>query len=215
MAADQQFIAKLKSIRLFRDLEAQNSVACDQLIDSGELKVWGAGDTVISAATSDPSLHVLVKGTLKIQPMDDEGRPVGGCSTINSGELIGEISLLLNTPSTALVTVPDGEKTVVTFRIPRGIIAEIDDHRLVHADAKIHIYRQLVMLLRWRNDVYRMKYPNNAVASAIYSVPPFSGERGTLEELAHLRKQAVYLANRLKNLNLALGSLDRSTAEAS
>ncbi len=72
---------------------------------------------------------------------------------------------------------------------------------------RLIFYRQMVHMLRWRNDAYRLRFPDNERAASAYAIRPFRGNPGTEEELEALREQAIYLARRLVDLNRELGML--------
>lgn len=202
---DVKLLEKLKTFRIFGESQKQGVQYFESLLNQGSFERYTAGETVIRQDTPGKFLYLLVKGELSVLDRYHDARTRNVVGQITPGEFVGEVTLFTNDTTSAEVVVPDKIKEAILFRVPFRKLLSITDHSELPMEVKIILYRQIVHLLRWRNDLYRIKYPESHLTHAPYTVPPFSGAHWTSEELLSLFEQAKALARRLSELNRTLG----------
>lgn len=197
---------RLKSFRVFRETFELGEEYFKNLLSEGELDYFTAGETLIDAKEPGKYLYLLVKGELSVLVTGLSGVEKEEVAHLKSGEFFGEMALLTNDISSAEVNVSGKVKEAITFKIAFSKLLSLSDHSDLSLETKIVLYRQIVHLLRWRNDLYRIRFPYNILACKPYTVAPFSGVNWSTEELHSLHNQSRALAVRLKELNASLGS---------
>lgn len=97
---DAELRTSLAATPLFADLSADQ---VERLGAIGLVEYFSAGSVVISQGESAPRLLLLLQGEVEVLRRDANGveRSVGSAG---AGEMLGEVSLLLDLPRTATVT---------------------------------------------------------------------------------------------------------------
>lgn len=97
---DDALRRSLAATPLFADLSDDQ---VDRLVAIGRVEYFAADSTVISQGDSAPRLLLLLEGEVEVLRRDTTGveRSVGSAGP---GEMLGEVSLLLDLPRTATVT---------------------------------------------------------------------------------------------------------------
>ncbi|MCV6606165.1 MAG: cyclic nucleotide-binding domain-containing protein, partial [Porticoccaceae bacterium] len=157
----------------------------------------------LSPGGLDCWLYFLVRGELEVLAQDESTR----LTELHAGEIFGDIGQLTRKPRGNYVRVPGNGRSVTVLAVDFDQLGDLDYHQEIHIATKIYLYRQLVHVLRWRNDCYRHKFPDNELASKPYDNAPNPGREGSIEQLHGLAAQAEKLAERLIYLNYELGAL--------
>ncbi len=79
----------------------------EKIIKEGQLIQYGANSVVYSQGEASDSFYVVNDGTVEIVVVDQEGQNPIPITYLTKGDLFGEIGLLINTPRTATVCVPE------------------------------------------------------------------------------------------------------------
>ena len=110
----------LASVDLFAALDAD---ALHRVSESGRLEHWRDGALVLEEGAYGPRMLVILEGTVEILRRDPAGvqRPV---SQLSSGQLLGEMSLLLDLPRTATVR---ARGDVMVFALDRRAFRDLLD----------------------------------------------------------------------------------------
>ena len=204
---DEDFLSRLRSFRLFKETHDLGEDHLRQLLRQGRFERHSPGARLIAFNEPGRYLYWLVKGELDVYATagDNDGEE-HRVAHLTPGEFFGEMTLLTNETTSAEVRVTAKSKDAVTFKIAFDAMLSLSDHSVLSLPVKIVLYRQIVHLLRWRNDLYRIRFAGHELAQSAYTVPPFSGLNWTSDELRSLYAQAASLATRLKELNQKLGS---------
>ncbi len=91
--------AALSKMRVFRELSAEE---VGRLVDVGRVEYWQAGARVLEEGSHGPRLMVLLEGSVEVLRSDAEGT-ARSIAQLGPGEVLGEMSLLLDLPRTATV----------------------------------------------------------------------------------------------------------------
>lgn len=202
---ESKLLDKLQSFRVFAEARKLGNQQFENLLKQGSFERFIAGETVIQQDTPGKYLYLLVTGELSVLERSSDPAKQNVVGQITPGEFFGEVTLLTNDTTSAQVVVSAKVKDAILFRITFNKLLSLTDHAELSLEVKIILYRQMVHLLRWRNDLYRIRYPDSPLTNAPYTVPPFSGAHTTYEELTSLFAQAKSLAKRLSALNANLG----------
>ncbi|MEZ4317326.1 MAG: cyclic nucleotide-binding domain-containing protein [Myxococcota bacterium] len=110
----------LSAIPLFEGLEPAE---IDRLVEIGRVEYFGAGGTILAEGEEGPRLLVILEGRVEVLREDAGGVPrsIGVCG---AGEVLGEISLLLELPRSATVRALDDLKC---FTMDRNTFQEMVD----------------------------------------------------------------------------------------
>lgn len=201
---DRELGRKLAALNFFQEVRKRDEEQFRQLIEQSRLIQIEPGELLLQRGDVDNFIYFLIKGELQAC-VDEQGKSVLG--SLIPGEVFGEMALLSHAPRTAHIRVPDGARETLVFATCFEHLGDLESHDRINLETKLTFYRQLVYILRWRNDAYRVRFPSNPRASAYYRVPLFKGTPGTQEELVALHRQGVALADRLVELNAELGHL--------
>ena len=144
-----------------------------------------------------------MRGELEVLASDGSTR----LTELYSGEVFGDIGQLTRKSRGSYVRVPEKSRPVVVFAVDFDQLGDLDYHQEIHLDTKIYMYRQLLHILRWRNDCYRQKFPDSERANQPYDSVDRDVREGSIEQLHGLARQASSLAERLMHLNYQLGEL--------
>jgi CRP-like cAMP-binding protein len=87
----------LRPLPLFRALSDEE---LGRLVDMGRLEYWQRGSVVLEQGAFGPRMMVLVEGRVEVLRRDAEGVH-HAIADLGSGEVLGEISLLLDLPRCA------------------------------------------------------------------------------------------------------------------
>ena len=200
---DKELQRRIASLHLFREIRENNEEQYQRLLSYSRVHFFEAGDTVLSPCGLDCWLYFVVRGELDVQAVDGETH----LTQLLQGEVFGDISQLTRKPRVNYVRVPESGRSAVVFAVDFDKLGDLDYHQEIHIDTKIYVYRQLVHILRWRNDCYRKKFPGNEQASQPYDSAVLGVREGSIEQLHGLAQQAYSLAERLVHLNYHLGAL--------
>lgn len=208
---DAELERKLAALHYFKEIRLHQEEQFQALMEVSRFIYLQPGEYLFRRGDKDQYIHFLMRGELEACVNDDTDSSLG---VLIPGEVFGETAVITGSPRTASIRVPMRSRESVVFSTDFARIGALDDHSSISLITKLILYRQIVHVLRWRNDNYRVKYPDDPDARAAYSMPPFSGSAGTQEELTHLSKQAIYLAKRLFELNQRISSGQHRIEEA-
>lgn len=206
---DQELARKLSPLHYFQEIRKNDENQFRTLIFNSRFVELQPGEFLMNQGDSDQYIYFLMKGALEVCA-DNRGEVVLG--TLMPGEVFGETAVILGKPRTAYIRAPDKVREAQVFATDFGIFQDLRSHQLVTLQTKLIVYRQMVHVLRWRNDQHQSRTTGDVRTRAAYGVLPFSGKLGTQAELESLVGQARYYAERLQQLNEELGIVRNSVA---
>ncbi len=195
---DVELERKLAALHYFKEIRRHDDMQFQALIKLSRFIYLQPGEYLFRRGDKDQYIFFLMRGELEACAGDGSEASLG---VLIPGEVFGEIAVITGGYRTASVRVPERARETVVFSTDFGKLGALDDHRSISLITKLILYRQIVHILRWRNDRYRVNFPQNRLAVSSYTMPPFSGHLGSQAELEYLSRQASYLAKRLVSLN--------------
>ncbi len=144
-------------------------------------------------------LYFLLKGQLAVLADDDSGNVI---NEINPGEMFGVMAMVLNFKRSASIKV--NGRTALLAGIDYQHFNDLNDFTLFSLKTKISFFRMLTNNIRWNLERNKMQNPDHPLIARLRTLPLFSGEKGTLEELQFLHHQAHAQAELLCEWNDSL-----------
>lgn len=207
---DEGLLRRIETLHLFREIREASIQQYRLLLDLSQIYHLEPGETIVKPGERDRWLYFVVRGELQVCA-DAFGHNVLG--VLNAGEVFGDIALLTGGHRSAYVRLSSDARPAIVFAADFDRLGNLQDHAEIKLATKIFAYRQIVHSLRWRNDQYRVRFPDDPVANEPYKERPFVGKIGTQEELNSLARQAKSLAERLLMMNQKLGAADKQGFE--
>jgi hypothetical protein len=103
------------------------------------------------------------------------------------------------------IVVPDHVREVVVFATNFSSLDRPENSDGMKVQTRLMIYRQIVQILRWRIELYRITFPDAELARVPFRLIPTAGAGEVGDELQSQREYALFLAARLQELNATLG----------
>lgn len=206
---DQDLARKLSPLHYFQEIRKNDENQFRTLIFNSRFVELQPGEFLMNQGDPDQHIYFLIKGILEVCA-DSNGEKMLG--VIMPGEVFGETAVILRKPRTAYIRAPDKVRKPQVFATDFSIFQDLRSHQLVTLQTKLIVYRQMVHVLRWRNDRHQSRIPEGVTVRTMYSISQFNGELGTQEELEALVDQAKYYAERLQQLNQTLGAVHNTAA---
>jgi len=202
--------ALLDTVNFFRSIEEIDKKQLSILLNLAKMKQLYQTDILIQQGTKPTDLFFLLEGQLGAYIYDNATKKNIQVGTIRRGEMIGDLSLALDEQRLATVRVITPKARVIGFRIE----AFRNRHRYPELKDEVYFlfWRDLIQSLKWRIDMFEIKYSNSAKIVAIAdqartirrdvpSVHAFTFEPSfTLEIISDLATQMGTLLNSCNRL---------------
>jgi cAMP-binding proteins - catabolite gene activator and regulatory subunit of cAMP-dependent protein kinases len=202
----------LSSIPFYKAIKQQDQYQYDLLMTYSRVIEYRPGEVLMEQGQNDQWLYFLLRGQLAVVVGSGESdRKV--VNYITPGEVFGDLAILIDHQRTATIVADPHCKSVMVFGTDFTVFGELEDVHKISVNTKLEYYRNMVHNLRWKLEVYRMSYPDQAFASNHRKVKLYTGPKGTLEELKSLDEQARALARLLVHWNFEFDRLSISPRE--
>ncbi|MGQ9425458.1 cyclic nucleotide-binding domain-containing protein [Gilvimarinus sp. F26214L] len=195
----------LAAVPFYKTVKAQDPWQFEVLLQHSRIVYFAPGETVFKHGESGRWLYFLLKGQLAVYAARDP-ETAKAVNYITPGEVFGDLAMLIGDHRTATVVADPNSRQIMAFGTDFTAFGPLTDFRVINLKTKLTYYRNTVHSLRWKLEVYRMKYPTFELASDHHKVKLYSGPRDTTEELSSLHQQAVQLAELLVRWNREFGS---------
>lgn len=196
----------LAAIPFYKTVKQQDSWQFEVLLQHSRIVSFTPGEIVLKCGETDSWLYFLLKGLLAVY-VDDDLHNAEAVNYITPGEVFGDLAMLVGEQRTATVVADSNSRRIMAFGTDFTVFGALNDFRIVNLHTKLAYYRNTVHSLRWKLEVYRMKYPGYELANHHRRVKLYSGERDSYEELHSLHSQATQLAQLLVHWNRQFGQL--------
>jgi CRP/FNR family transcriptional regulator, cyclic AMP receptor protein len=196
----------LSAIPFYKTVKKQDPQQFSVLMSFSRIIHYASGEKVISRGDLDTWSYFIVKGQLVVSVPNSEGQE-HQVNYITPGEVLGDLSVYLQSPRTADVYVDDNCREAVLFGTDFGMFGELTDYSRISLTTKLEYYRHAIHSVRWKLEMYRSKYRTHPLANEHRSVTLYIGTKGGEEELQALFTQAVTLSKLLLKWNESFGSL--------
>lgn len=193
-------------IPFYKTVKQQDLWQFEVLLQHSRIVNFEPGEVVLkNGGENDSWLYFLLKGQLAVfVDTMPEGEAI---NYITPGEVFGDLAMLLGDERTATVVADTNSKRVMAFGTDFTVFGELDDFRAISLHTKLAYYRNTVHSLRWKLEMYRVKYPSSELAATHRKVKLYTGKSGSYEELLSLYQQAKDLAHLIVSWNHQFGSL--------
>ncbi|MCW8196157.1 cyclic nucleotide-binding domain-containing protein [Proteobacteria bacterium 005FR1] len=203
----------LAAIPFYKTVKQQDLWQFEVLLQHSRVVNFAPGELVLKCGEVDTWLYFLVKGQLAVFVGEDIA-DAEAINYITPGEVFGDLAMLVGDQRTATLVADSNCRQIMAFATDFRVFGELDDFRTIKLATKLIYYRNTVHNLRWKLEVYRMKYPGYELANDHHKVKLYKGRPGTAEELHSLHQQAVQLARLLVSWNHQFGMLSFPTGTA-
>lgn len=195
----------LAPLPFYKTVRQQDPDQYEVLLRHSRIVEFKPGEVVMRQGDKDPWLYFLLKGQLAVFAANKADQQV--VNYITPGEVFGDIAALVGQERSATVVADYNCKQVLAFGTDFKAFGELENFGVINLQTKLCYYRNCVHSLRWKLEVYRMRYPESPLASRHHSIKLFTGVKGGREELLALHHQACDLALLLLSWNREFGAL--------
>ncbi len=187
----------LNGVTFFKELISQDESQFEVLMSIAKIVTAEPNETIIKKGDYSNSLYFLLRGQLSVFVEDEKGEQV--LNEINAGEVFGVMSMLLTQPRSA--SIRTGNKVALLAGIDFQHFSDIQDFNLFSLETKLAFYRMVANNLRWTLERNKIDDPSHPLVPSLYKIPLFIGQKGGMEELEALFKQAHLLAELVREWN--------------
>ncbi len=191
----------LASVAFYRQVKEADPIQYAMLMRCSRLVEYRVGEVVIEAGHTDAWLFFLLKGQLAVYA-GSHRLDLRSVNRISSGEVFGDIGVLMKHKRAATVIVDSSCKRALVFCTDFSVFGELENFTRITLSTKLIFYRNMVHSLRWKLEVYRSKFPKHENSLRHHKIKLYSGGKGSLDELRGLHEQAQQLAKQLLDWNL-------------
>jgi len=191
--------ALLSGIPFFKDLMFNDPEQMKILLSYSQLFEPAPGEVVIEKGARDNIFYFLLSGMLAVYP---NGNQKGqALNYLSSGQILGALALLCNSPRTATLVADPQSARVQLFGADFSPFGALTDFSQIKLSTKLVLWRMVMHNTRWKLGVYRMQNPEHSLSQALQMVETFSGEKNTIEELQSLDRQIHQLTGLMQKWN--------------
>ena len=189
----------LSGVPFFNEVLREDSEQFDQLINCSEILQANPGETVIQQGDSDTYLYFLLSGQLAV--MGSNGGELQVLNYISPGEVFGALAMIMGTPRTATIKVDQSAREAVVARLDYSHFRDVHESSVFKLPTRLAFYRMLAHNIRWTLEVNKMQDPSHPLVASLRTVPIYTGEKGSQQELEALHEQSNKLADILCQWN--------------
>lgn len=195
-------LEKLISLMPFyKEIRLQDKWQYDLLLQHSKVITYQSSEIVLEEGAQDQWLCFLLKGELNVLA-GEQNKVV---NNITPGEVFGDLALVLKQQRSATVAVSKKCREAVVFLTDFSLFGDLRNIHRISLMTKLAYYRNLLLSLRWKLEVYRANHPEHELANQHRTVKLYSGAKNTLEELISLDYQAQQLGGLLLQWNVQFG----------
>ncbi|MFT5420675.1 MAG: CRP/FNR family cyclic AMP-dependent transcriptional regulator [Candidatus Endobugula sp.] len=199
----------LSAIPFYKAVKQQDEAQFATLMRFSRIIQYDSGEKVLSRGDLDTWTYFIVKGQLVVLAPDSRGLN-HQVNYITPGEVLGDLSVYLQSARTADVYVDNNCREAILFGTDIGLFGDLVDFSNISLATKLLYYRHATHTLRWKLEMYRSKYRTHPLADKHRAIKLYTGIKDSELELKPLYNQAVDLAMLLVKWNESFGSLSFS-----
>ena len=190
----------LQKVTFFKALLQANEDQHEQLLQVTQVIELAPGEVIIHKGSKDKIFYSVVKGKLDVFANDSSENAIGH---VLAGQVVGGLSLISQKPKTATLAAARLSGAIL-LATDFSLFGEIDDFSHVDLVTKLCLFRNVVNYTNLKLDQYRHHSQNPELTKALAEIAPFTGEKGSLQELIALEKQALNLGRLLSRWNTSI-----------
>jgi CRP/FNR family cyclic AMP-dependent transcriptional regulator len=187
----------LNGVTFFKELISHDESQFEVLMSVAQIVTAETNETIIKKGDYTNSLYFLLRGQLSVYVEEEKGEHV--LNEINAGEVFGVMSMLLTQPRSASIRAAN--KTALLASIDFQHFSDIHDFNLFSLETKLTFYRMVASNLRWTLERNKIENSAHPLVPRLYKIPLYRGEKGGVDELEALFKQAHLLAELVREWN--------------
>jgi CRP-like cAMP-binding protein len=203
---------KVASLHFFKEIGRRDPQQLRALIRQSHLYSVASGETFLKAGEQGSWMYFLMRGELLVCDPLDHRNVIG---VLIPGDVFGEIAVITGQKRTLDIVVPSRIREAIVFATDFACLnSGVSEKNLLTLQTQLIIYRQIVHILRWRIELYRTRFPDNPLVRVPFNLIHRATSGDTEEELRAQRDYALFLADRLQQLNTTLGPINSNPGDA-
>lgn len=202
---------KVASLHFFKEIGRHDPQQLRTLIQQSHLYSVAPGETFLKAGEQGSWMYFLMRGELLVCDPLDHSKVIG---VLIPGDVFGEIAVITGHKRTLDIVAPTRIREAIVFATDFACLHPSSQHGSLTLHTKLIVYRQIVHILRWRIELYRTRFPDHTLVRVPFNLIHRSARGDTEDELQAQRDYALFLADRLQQLNVELGPIDNNVGNA-
>lgn len=186
----------VNGVTFFKELIQSDPSQFELLMSVTQFVAADQDEIILHRGDDANVLYFLLKGQLAVLADDDDGKVI---NEINPGEMFGVMAMVLNNKRSASIKVSG--RTALLAGIDYQHFDDLSDFSLFSLKTKISFFRMLTSNIRWNLEQNKMQTPAHPLVTRLRTLPIYSGEKNTEDELAFLHNQAHIQAELLCEWN--------------
>lgn len=191
----------VNGVTFFKDLIHTDPSQFELLMSVTRFVTADNEEVIINRGDDANILYFLLKGQLAVISNENNGDII---NEINPGEMFGVMAMVLNSQRSASIKVSG--RTALLAGIDYEHFSNLEDFTLFSLATKISFFRMLANNIRWTLERNKMETPDHPLVARLRTLPLYSGEKNTLDELRFLHRQSNIQAELLCEWNDSISS---------
>ena len=201
---------KVASLHFFKEVGRHDPQQLRILIQQSHLYSVAPGETFLKAGEQGSWMYFLMRGKLLVCDPLDHSKVIG---VLIPGDVFGEIAVITGHKRTQDIVAPGLIREAVVFATDFACLHVKPEHNPLTLPTKLIVYRQIVHILRWRIELYRSRFPDHPMVRVPFNLIHRSPAGDSEAELQEQRDYALFLADRLQQLNTKLGPINNDVGD--
>lgn len=194
----------LEAIPFFKKVLRTDPDQIKFILEYSTIQEVSSSETVIRKGDIDHHVYFVLMGHLQVFSDEHNRYPV---DAIGPGEMFGEIAVINNLSRSSSVMGDSNSRNILLLKTDFSPFGELDDIRKISMKTKRVFYGAIVDMISHRLENFVHQYPEYAVEHENRGMPPFEGEKDTLDEVSYLLKQARRMGQQLYLWNSQLSEV--------
>ncbi|WP_028294600.1 cyclic nucleotide-binding domain-containing protein [Oceanobacter kriegii] len=174
----------LAGVTFYKELIGSDQAQFELLMSMTQFGIADQGDIILHKGEPANILYFMLRGELEVLGPDNE-TPI---NEITAGEILGVMAMVMNDRRSASLRVKS--RNVILAGVDFEHFRDPMDFSVFSLETKIRFFRMINANIRWNIEKNRFANPEHPLVSRLRTVPLFTGQRNTVEELQSLHEQA-------------------------
>lgn len=189
----------VNGVTFFKELIQSDPTQFELLMSVSNFVTADQDEIILHNGDNANVLYFLLKGQLSVLPSDNGLKPI---NEVNPGEMFGVMAMVLNNKRSASIKVTS--RTALLAGVDFLHFNDLHDFSLFSLKTKISFFRMLNNNIRWNLEQNKMQMPDHPLVVRLRTLPIYSGEKSTQDELTFLHQQAHVQADLLNEWNKSM-----------
>ncbi len=174
----------LAGVTFYKELIGSDQAQFELLMSMTQFGIADQGDIILHKGEPANILYFMLRGELEVLGPDNETT----INEITAGEILGVMAMVMNDRRSASLRVKS--RNVILAGVDFEHFRDPMDFSVFSLETKIRFFRMINANIRWNIEKNRFANPEHPLVSRLRTVPLFTGQRNTVEELQSLHEQA-------------------------